>query len=90
MTAAQRKIETTEYEVVNNSKEGAPVIIDGKTLPFGSSGAFKTNDYGLARAIREKYGMHGTDGAVVVPVTKPPERGYKKTFRVQLPKNYKG
>ena len=68
------------FEIVNNRTDLDGVVVDGKKLKFGRSGAFTIDDPMKARDIQKEYGQDGNRDVIVVDtddVKKEPGHTYQ-------------
>lgn len=76
----------TKYQIIRRTEHAPDTVEVGKReIKIAKNGAM-VSDKGVAEEIFDRH--HGKD-LLVVPIEKQPEQGHRRTFRVQLPKNYK-
>ena len=89
MTDRAKRNDDYRYQIIPLTKDVAEktLELDGKPLPYGRSGAFMTDDSGVANAVKDKYG--GNDKVDVWDVKgkwNPSDEGHKYTFSgIELP-----
>lgn len=88
MTDRAKRNDDYRYQIIpiNEGVARQTLELDGVPLPYGRSGAFMTDDIGVANAITDKYGKRNIDVWDVKSKWHPSDKGHKYTFgNVDLP-----
>jgi hypothetical protein len=88
MTDRVKRNDDYRYQIIPTDERIArqTLELDGKPLPYGRSGAFMTDDIGVANALVDKYGKRGIDVWDVKSKWHPSDKGHRYTFsNVDLP-----
>jgi hypothetical protein len=85
MTDRAKRNDNMRYQIIPTSPDvaGQTLELDGKPLPYGRSGAFMTDDVGVANAIKDKYDGYGMGKIDVWDVKSqwhPSDKGHRYTF----------